>query len=105
MRPQGVRDLASIEATARDPAPRILGRARYQFSRARKVVGRAHSGTERRYDRKIDSLIEMLQFGDELPSDQQRQSMNRVGYGADRRVLRAAGESPGQASETGLADV
>ena len=77
-----LRDFAPIQATFRQPGAGALGSALDQRAREREIGWRSHQWTERRRNEVLDSLVESMQFMQQLARDQQRQRMQCAGDGA-----------------------
>ena len=80
---------AEIEArlATSEPGVGALYRARNQFAGVREIVRRPAQRTQRRQHEIIDLPFEAFQFVDQLPRDQQRQRVHRIGDRALRRCL------------------
>ena len=84
MWPHLVGNLALLQAVLGQLRIGGLDGARDVIGGAREVVRRSHQRAERRHHEILDVGIEAFQLADQLPRDQQRQRMQRIGDRADR---------------------
>ena len=74
-----------LQAVLRQPRIGDLDGALDMIGGSREIIGRSHQRAQRRHHEIFDAGSEIFQFADQLPRDQQRQRMQRIGDRADRR--------------------